>query len=274
MSRDPVDLLDATISIAESAGAELTRRFRGGELGVERKGGRDLVTDADRAAEARILEFLHEEYPEDAILAEESGWSGAPDRGRLWIVDPLDGTTNFAHGLPIFSVSIALWIDGEPALGVVHAPVPGETFHAVRGHGAFCDRTPIQVSDTIAIADALLATGFSYRRRELDHGALRPFESLLRGAREIRRCGSACLDLAHTAAGVFDGFWEYYLQPHDLAAGAVLILEAGGRVTAVDGSDDFLHGGSLVAGGASIHTALLSELRSGPPHPGRATTST
>ncbi|MGE3165352.1 MAG: inositol monophosphatase [Planctomycetota bacterium] len=267
--------------LAESAGAGLRRRFRTPRetLELDYKGPRDLVTVADRESEAIIVAGLRRGFPDCAILSEEASpqlaieWDG---NESFWIVDPLDGTTNFAHGFPFFSVSIAWWHAGRVRAGVIHAPMQHETFWAIEGQGSHarwrgCEHPERLVATTENRLDhALLATGFSYRRREVEEGALASFADLLANAREIRRGGSACLDLAYTAAGIFGGFWEYHLQPHDTAAGALLVTEAGGRVTDVAGGADYVFGGSIVAAGPSLHPQILGRLRTGPRHPGRS----
>lgn len=284
------DDVEFVVGLAETAGVGLRRRFRAPseQLELQHKGPRDLVTVADKESEAVIVSGLRQRFPECSILAEEGSpdleidWTGEES---FWIVDPLDGTTNFAHGFPFFSVSIAWWHAGAVRAGVVHAPMQGETFWAVRGHGSFlrsgasggrgqtsdtgAKPVALRVSSESELSRVLLATGFSYGRREIDDGAMGSFADLLASAREVRRAGSACLDLAYTAAGVLGGFWEYYLKPHDTAAGALLVSEAGGRVTDVAGGNDFIFGGSIVAASPLIHPEILRVLRKGPRHPGR-----
>jgi myo-inositol-1(or 4)-monophosphatase len=268
-------LLRAVIDLARSAGEELSARFPGAQaredslrrgggfpLAIEHKGRRDLVTAADLASEGRILEGLARLVPGVPVLSEERGDPGVRD-GALWIVDPLDGTTNYAHGHPLYTVSIALCEDGEPVLGVVHAPALRDTWWATRGGGAFQDGVPVRVTEEDRLVRALLATGFSYEREELGRGALEVFARLLSESREIRRGGSACLDLAHVASGVFAGYWELHLKPHDVAAGALLVREAGGIVTDYAGGADWLFGGSLIAGSPAIHARLLAEIGHG-----------
>jgi myo-inositol-1(or 4)-monophosphatase len=256
-------LLPGVVDLARSAGEELARRFPypsaegGNGLEVEFKGRRDLVTDADRASEARIIEGLARLTPGVPVLSEERPDPGVR-AGALWVVDPLDGTTNFAHGHPIFAVSIALCEDGEPALGVVHAPALGDTWWAARGQGAWRDDVRVRASRETELSRALLATGFSYDRSELAEGALEVFARLLREAREIRRGGSAALDLAHVATGIFAGYWEAHLAPHDVAAGALLVREAGGTVTDYRGGEDWLFGGSIIAAAPAIHGRLAA----------------
>jgi len=262
--------IEAVIELIEGAG-QILLEYQGTILHVERKGFRDLVTEADRASEKHILAGLSRLFPADSIRAEESG-DVASGGQRCWMVDPLDGTTNYSHRHPFFCVSVGL-IDAEgPLAAVTHAPVLGETWSAIRADGcwhrdvATGARQSLTINSSEDLGESLLATGFSYERRELDHGALEVFESLLRRAREIRRGGSACLDLAHTASGVFQGFWEFHLAPHDVAAGALLVREAGGIVTDSTGGDDWLTGGSIVASSASLHPILLEEVcRATPP---------
>ncbi|HIA27657.1 MAG TPA: inositol monophosphatase [Planctomycetes bacterium] len=261
-------VLDSVVELARRAGEKLVA-LGSGDLEVAFKGPRDLVTAADRASEDLILDWISSAFPDDRVLSEERGGDSNDLSGRLWIVDPLDGTTNYTHGHPMYAVSIALFEDGVPLLAAVHAPVLTRTWWASRGGGAFCDGVPISISGNGKLSEALLATGFSYRRRELEAGALEIFGRLLRESRDIRRGGSASIDLADTARGVFDGFWEFHLSPHDVAAGALLITEAGGVVTDVTGGDDWLTGGSIVAGGPAMHRILSEVLLGGVPHPGR-----
>ncbi|MCI0650701.1 MAG: inositol monophosphatase [Planctomycetes bacterium] len=261
--------LDFVVAAAENAGRELMRFYRasGDRLAIDFKGPRDLVTAADRKSEEIIVGALQERWPESCIYAEERG--GSQDPGTdLWLIDPIDGTTNFAHGHPLFAISIAYCRQGVPDLAVIHAPALGETYTARRGEGSFRNGERIAVSTAAELKDALLATGFSYGRAEVTGGGLDAFARLLAGCRDLRRGGAASLDLAFTAAGTFAGFWEYYLNPHDVAAGALLVSEAGGRVSDVLGGSDYLFGRSIVAATPALHRRLLAELASGPPHPG------
>lgn len=218
----------------------------------------DLVTATDRAAEARILDILAAATPTFGILAEESG-ARAGDGGR-WIVDPLDGTTNFAHGIPHCAVAIGLELDERLAVGVVHDPLRGETFSAVRGQGARLDGVPIRVSETDELADALLATGFGPDHRERPERYVRPLAALLGRCRCIRRGGSAALDLAYVAAGRLEGFWEANLRAWDTAAGRLLVEEAGGKVSSFTGDPHDLHGDQTCASNGHLHTALVEVL--------------
>jgi myo-inositol-1(or 4)-monophosphatase len=221
---------------------------------------RDLVTAADVAAERVIVERLRRECPGHAIEAEEETHDPLDSRPR-WFVDPLDGTVNFVHGIPVFSVSIALFAGNTPLVGVVHVPRLAETFTARRGGGAFLGARRLRVSNAATLAESVLATGFPYRRNELEHNNVANFDRLILAIRGIRRMGSAAVDLAFVAAGRFDGYWELHLSPHDLAAGALLVREAGGVVTDVHGGDDWLRAGHIVAAGGGIAGELRSRLR-------------
>ncbi len=237
---------------------------------AEFKGRRtELVTEADRAAERAVVEPLLAACPEHGVLAEEGVLTpkglAHQDATLLWLVDPLDGTTNFVHRLPFYAVSVCLVEAGEagepgdPLVGVVHAPALGWTFTAARGDVPQCNGEPIGVSVTTAIADALLATGFSYNRSEAgaddNVGRLR---RALHGCRDLRRYGSAALDLCMTAIGRLDGFWELYLQPYDVAAGALIVMAAVGRVTDLGGGDIWLRGGEIAASNTRLHDQLVA----------------
>ncbi len=243
--------------VAREAGAEILRRYRvGGQSDVRTKGRpRDLVTETDGASEALILAAIRREFPGDGIVAEES--SPAEIRGgRVWIVDPLDGTVNFAHGVPLFSVSIGLAVDGVPVAGCVHAPYLRETYSAAAGEGATLNGEPVRVSAEADLSKALLCTGFAYKRNEVEENNLDNFVRMELLARGVRRLGSAALDLAFVACGRFDGFWELWLSPWDVCAGIVLVREAGGVVTEIGGESDPLFGDSILAAGPALHTVL------------------
>lgn len=223
---------------------------------------RDLVSAADLDSERCLVEGLRAAFPAHAIEAEEETLDARGDEGELrWFLDPLDGTVNFVHGLPVFAVSLGLWRGAEPLLGVVHAPRLCETFRAVRGGGATLDGRPIRVSDCARLADAVLATGFPYRRETLEHSNLENFQAFFFEVRGLRRMGSAAIDLCYTAAGRFDGYWELHLSPHDVAAGGLIVREAGGRVADADGGEDWLRGGSLVASGPALFEAIRERVR-------------
>ncbi|MCS6913281.1 MAG: inositol monophosphatase family protein [Myxococcales bacterium] len=252
--------LDTARALAEEAGAVL----RAGAMSpqqAESKGERaDLVTRFDREAEQTIVAGLRARYPSHAVLAEEGGAQpGSPDAPR-WIVDPLDGTTNFAHGLPLFSVSIACEVQGVVRVGVVVAPALGWTFTAVRGGGAFCNGRPLAVSQTTVLDEALLVTGFPYDKRSSEQDNLAQFAALEKRVHGVRRLGSAALDLALVACGWLDGYWEMKMKPWDLAAGLLLVEEAGGRTSDWQGRPVNLWQGDAVATNGHLHEALLAAL--------------
>lgn len=256
--------LAVAIAAARAAGAVLRDAFEG-ELTIEHKSSEiDLVTTADRAAEAVVLEHLRRAFPDDAIVAEESG--AHVGGARRWIVDPLDGTTNFAHRFPHFSVSIACYVGDVGLVGVVYDPLRDELFAAAAGHGAWLDsprhdHVRLSVTSRDRLATSLLATGFGYDRASTATNNLAEFNHLLPQVRGIRRPGSAALDLAYAAAGRTDGYWEYHLAPWDWAAGALLVGEAGGVVTRMDGGPWTLDAPSIAVAGAALHPALLRELQ-------------
>ncbi|MEW6074663.1 MAG: inositol monophosphatase family protein [Planctomycetota bacterium] len=220
---------------------------------------RDLVTEADLASERHLVRRLRDAFPDHRIEAEEEVQDEDDGQPR-WFVDPLDGTINFVHGLPIFAVSLALLSEGTPEVAVVYSPMLREMFAARRGGGATLDDVPIHVSETAELGQAILGTGFPYRRTELAHDNLANFARFFPDVRGLRRMGSAALDLAFTAAGRLDGFWELHLSPHDVAAGALLVREAGGIVTDAGGGDDWLRGKSIVAAGPALHPELLKRI--------------
>jgi myo-inositol-1(or 4)-monophosphatase len=246
---------------AERAGEAMLRRWETG-VDVGFKGEVDLVTEVDVECERLILEVLRGAFPGDAIVAEEGGRTGAAGR-RLWHVDPLDGTTNYSHGFPQFCCSIALEDAAGLAVGVVHAPVYGWTFSAVRGGGAFRNGRPLRVSATAALDRALLATGFPYDRRTNPDNNTDRFAYLLRRCQGIRRAGAAALDLAFVAAGWLDGYWETRLHSWDVAAGALLVREAGGTLTALDGGAARFESGEMVASNGLFHVQLVEALAAG-----------
>ncbi len=221
----------------------------------------DLVTVADKASEAVILEILQRHLSDHAILAEESGKLGNQNSEYLWVIDPLDGTTNYAHQYPFFAVSIGLLIAGVPEVGVIFDPVHQELFRAARSLGATKNRRPIQVSQTAQLEDSLLVTGFAYDRRETLDNNYAEFCHLTHLTQGVRRSGSAALDLAHVACGRLDGYWERGISPWDIAAGVIILEEAGGKVTAYDGSPLIIESGRILATNGKIHHALSQELK-------------
>ncbi|ERN40329.1 fructose-1,6-bisphosphatase [Rubidibacter lacunae KORDI 51-2] len=255
--------LDIATEAASTAGAILREHF-GKLASIEDKRPGDLVTDADKASEAAILEVLQRHLPDHAILAEESGRLGNLDSNYCWAIDPLDGTTNYAHQLPIASVSIALLVDDVPCVGVVYNPFRNELFRAATGLGATRNRQPMSVTTTASLDRSLLVTGFAYDRRETSDNNYAEFCYLTHLTRGVRRLGSAALDLADVACGRLDGYWERGLSLWDIAAGVVLVREAGGCVTAYDGSPVDLASGRLMATNGVLHVELGNALARAP----------
>lgn len=244
---------------AALAGGEVLRGHFGGKLEITYKGDVDLVTQADTESEETIVTLLGARLPEVGILAEERGQSPG-SQTRRFIVDPLDGTTNFAHGYPHFAVSIAYEQEGEIAAGVVYDPLRGELFAAEKGEGAFLNGKQLRVSDARRLDKALLVTGFPYDLKDDIDATLRFFNRFMSEARAIRRDGSAALDLAYVAAGRFDGFWEEKLGAWDTAAGALLVSEAGGRVSDLSGGIFKCHDRSVLATNGLLHDSMLRVL--------------
>lgn len=258
---DTEHLLKETIRLATEAGNVLRDGF-GGTMSVADKEGRhNLVTEYDLRVEQFLLEGLTKLTPGASFLGEEGGLrEGSAD--ITWVVDPLDGTVNFAHGIPIFCVSIGAVINGELKLGVIHQPLLNETFTAVTGKGAFLNGERIHVSKTSSLDESILVTGFPYDVDENPANCIGQFQNIVGRGLPIRRLGSAAIDLAYTAAGRFDGFWEVRLQPWDMAAGAVILQEAGGTITHYQGRPFELSASSVVATNGLIHDELVSVLDS------------
>lgn len=251
-------ILAVAVEAAVRAGDVLVEHFGALEAGevTTKSSARDLVTAADVASERLLVETLRAAYPHHAIEAEEEVRDAPDDARARWFLDPLDGTVNYVHRLPCFAVSMGLWAGGVPEVAVVHAPRLGETFTATRGGGAALNGKPIHVSGAESLSESILATGFPYRRGELEHSNLENFGRFFYDVRGMRRMGSAAMDLAWVADGRLDGYWELHLSPHDVAAGVLLVREAGGIVTDADGGEDFLRGGHIVASGPGIHAAI------------------
>jgi len=248
-------LLNTAIKAARRGGDLAARQLkRVAELKVESKGVNDFVTQVDLAAEEKIIESIREYYPDHAFLAEESGRSG--DSDHLWIIDPLDGTTNFIHGVPVFAVSIALRVKGRIEVGVVYDPNRQEIFSAIRGRGALVDGHKIRVSGRRGLDGALIGTGFPYRSKDRVQAYVAMLADVLSQTAGVRRPGAASLDLAWLAAGRYDGFWEFGLNTWDIAAGSLLVREAGGLISELDGDGDYLESGNIVAGSPKVHEAL------------------
>lgn len=243
---------------AQEAGALLRAHYRRG-VTAEYKGAIDLVTEADRAAEALILDRIRAAYPDHAILAEESG-AHQQAGPYTWIVDPLDGTTNFAHGFPHFSVTLALQIEDALEIGVTYDPLRDELFAARRGRGAWLNDQRIRVSTTPRLDRALLCTGFPYDRRTNPLNNTQQFVDFLMQAQSVSRVGSAALDLAYVACGRLDGFWEFRLNAWDMAAGLVLVQEAGGHATEPDGAAVHQWTGRIVASNSLFHAEMIDVL--------------
>ncbi|MGF1473285.1 MAG: inositol monophosphatase family protein [Rubrobacteraceae bacterium] len=247
--------LDTAIEAAKAAGEVLREGF-GGKRTLRYKGEVDIVTEMDERAERIVLEILTEAFPDYGILAEESGLLEREGDGR-WVVDPLDGTTNYAHGLPIFSVSIALQRAGEVFCGVVHDPMRDETFVAERGAGATANGRPIEVSGTNELIRSLLATGFPYDRNEMPE-AVEVFGRFAGLTRSIRRLGSAALDLCYVAAGRLDGYYEGSISPWDIAAGSLIVQEAGGKVTDYGGREFSIENKEILASNGVLHDDIAN----------------
>jgi myo-inositol-1(or 4)-monophosphatase len=254
------DFLSFAITLAREAGAILLEGYRQPKQ-IEHKGEIDLVTEFDRRSEQLILSRIRAAYPAHAISAEESGRHAGGD--YEWFVDPLDGTTNFAHGLPIFAVSIALARRGQLLAGVVYDPTRDELFAAEAGGGATLNGARLQVSNQRELGRALLVTGFPYDVRTNPHNNLAQFARFQLRSQAVRRLGSAALDCCYVAAGRFDAYWEFRVKAWDIAAGALLVQEAGGRVTTAQGDEGFLGRDSLLITNGHLHKAMVGVLREG-----------
>ena len=260
-----MEALQQIASWAEQAGAILLEwkdRLQRDQVS-SKSAARDLVTAADLASEEFLIQAISKAFPQDRFLAEESAGELADLQGAVWCIDPLDGTVNFVHGLPMFAVSIARLIDGVPDLAVVHLPRLGETFRAGLGLGAWLDDHQLQVSSAERCADAVLGTGFPYRRHLLADNNLENFSRMFLHQRGVRRMGSAASDMAYVAAGRLDAFWELHLEPWDVAAGTLLVREAGGVVEGLRQGDDPLFASNLVAGPAALVTEIRARLAQG-----------
>jgi myo-inositol-1(or 4)-monophosphatase len=246
---------DFIISVAKEAGIFLKEKLNDKHV-IDYKGEINIVTEADRISEEMITSRIHQRYPHHDILAEESIGTTKGSEFR-WLIDPLDGTTNYAHGYPVFCVSIALEQEGEICLGVIYNPMLDEMFVAARGIGAFLNGRKISVSNTTDLTRSLLATGFPYDIRDDENNNINYFNGMAKRARAIRRAGSAALDMAYIAMGRFDGFWELKLMPWDTAAGWLLIHEAGGMITDISGNHFFLKSPHILATNGKIHREMV-----------------
>lgn len=250
-------MLNIAVQAARQAGKMITRSLDHlDSLEIGKKSRNDYVTQVDKLAEEEIINTIRKAYPNHGILAEESG-SSPGQEDFVWIIDPLDGTTNFIHGFPQFAVSIALLHKNKLEIAVIEDPLRQEVFTASRGHGAQLNNRKIRVSLCEHLSNALIGTGFPFKKLDRLPKYLQTFEKLIPQTAGIRRAGAAALDLAYVAAGRLDGFWEMNLSPWDMAAGALLIMEAGGLVSDFEGQNKYLLNGDLVAGNSKIYKALL-----------------
>jgi myo-inositol-1(or 4)-monophosphatase len=260
---DPVFLATAAEIVLRAGEIQMSRRESG--FHIDKKGTIDLVTEVDLECEKMCRAVLAERFPHHDVLAEElsSAPRQAPASRFRWVFDPLDGTTNYAHGLPVFCASLALEIDGRAEVGAIYDPTRKELFTGERGEGSFVNGTRLHVSETGRLLDALLVTGFPYdvHQKLGPLPLLKMFGAFLGQARAVRRLGSAALDLCYVAAGRFDGFWEQSLKPWDVAAGALIVEEAGGRITGMDGTRFDPAAAHLVASNGQIHDAMLDLIK-------------
>jgi myo-inositol-1(or 4)-monophosphatase len=251
---------DFAIELAKEAGQVLMDHLKRRSVVASKSSEIDLVTEADLASEKLIVETIRRRYPEHSISSEEG--LGEEQAGEfLWLIDPLDGTTNYAHGYPVFCVSIALQRAGETVLGVTYDPVRDELFWAEQGQGAYCNGQRLSVSDTVSLKRSLLATGFPYARASIEDNNVAEFGRLMPRVQGVRRGGAATLDMAYVAAGRLDGYWEFYLSPWDWAAGDLSVREAGGRTSQVSGQPWRLRSGNMVASNGLLHEELLAALK-------------
>jgi myo-inositol-1(or 4)-monophosphatase len=262
MSQTLHPMLNIAVRAARAAGAIINRAALDVDLlKVTTKGANDFVTEVDQAAEQAVIATLLEAYPGHGILAEESGREhGSRHSDYQWIIDPLDGTTNFIHGFPVYAVSIALSFRGKIEQAVVYDPTRNDLFYASKGRGAFLNDRRLRVSKRVRMSDALIGTGFPFRKGDNFKRYLKMFEEVMQHCAGVRRPGAAALDLCYVAAGWYDGFFETGLQPWDVAAGSLMITEAGGLVGNFTGEADFLHQRELVAGNPRIYGQLVQTL--------------
>ena len=262
MSQALHPMLNIAIKAARTAGALINRASMDLDLlRISSKAPNDFVTEVDQAAERAIIEVLLGAYPGHGILAEESGSEhGAKDSDYLWIIDPLDGTTNFIHGFPVYAVSIALAFKGQVQQAVVYDPSRNDLFYASKGRGAFLNDKRLRVSKRIRMAESLIGTGFPFRKGDNFKRYVQMFEAVMQNCAGLRRPGAAALDLCYVAAGYYDGFFETGLSPWDIAAGSLMITEAGGLIGNFTGEADFLYQREVVAGNPKIYGQLVQTL--------------
>jgi myo-inositol-1(or 4)-monophosphatase len=260
MNREAAQFFSTAWQAAHAGGAIVREKWQG-PMSISHKGAVDLVTSVDRAAERCIVERLRRDFPHHSLLAEEETDYRGSQKGYRWIIDPLDGTTNFAHGYPQFSISIALEREQQLLLGLVYDPLRQECFAAIRGEGATLNGRPIAPSKVAEINSALFGTGFPYDRRQNAEQYLVYFKAFMVRAQGIRRAGSAALDLCYVACGRLDGFWELKLKPWDTAAGTLIVREAGGRVSNFSGGEFSIWGSETMASNGLIHGEMIEVMQ-------------
>lgn len=253
--------LEFAIHLALESG-KIQRKHFEKTLSIRHKGEINLVTNVDLECESRIIELIRQRFPDDEVISEEKTNLFEPDKNR-WIVDPLDGTTNYAHGYPFFCTSVAYEVEGDVKAGAIYNPITEELFWALKGEGAFFNGEAIRVSAVKEMQQALLVSGFPYDVATNPDNNLNHWAAFIMRAQALRRDGSAGLNLSYVAAGRFDGFWELKLSPWDMAAGALIVREAGGTVTGLRGEPFDLYGGGVVASNGLIHQEMISVLREG-----------
>ncbi len=257
--------LKTAIKAAKTAGRFLLDKIDS-DLSIEKKAQNDFVTDIDKESEKIVLAILNDEFPDFGVLSEEMPPDKVCDSNPYWIIDPIDGTTNYIHKFPMFCVSIGLAVKGILSVGVVYDPSHDELFYAIVGEGAYLNGRPIHVSRNKKLSDSIIGTGFPFRNFSIMDRYFDCFEQILRTTQGVRRPGSAAIDLAYVACGRLDGFWEHGLHPWDLAASAVIIKEAGGEISDFKGGDNYLYGRTLIASNGKIHSQLLNIVSKTMPH--------
>lgn len=254
--------LEIAISAAREAGEIINQNYgKIKETDIRQKSAVDFISFVDETAEKKIIDLIRTQYPDHAFLAEESGAEDTSS-GYRWVIDPLDGTTNYLHMIPFFSTSIALEYNGETLLGVVYNPVHNELFYAQKGKGALLNDHPIHVSKAQTLAESFIATGFPFKKKEVLSSHLKAFEKIFQKCIGARRLGSAALDLSYVAAGRFEGFWEIGLQPWDIAAGDIIVREAGGFVSDFWDNPDYKNSSYIMATNSKIHRELATIIQS------------